>query len=1082
MKFKLSNMVSALSLVLVANVSAETNQQEQAYQLGRFVEDNAVKVPFRTTHNSDGGLAVFDINNHVRKHLSNEYFIILQDQPLTSYRGGVSDLPATNMLASKGSNVTAQGKLDTKSLASKQYKHYLAGKQNETQFHINMRLQRDVKIGSTYQIALNGFTATLSASEAILVSQLPNVVAVGKAGIAKITTDSGPAYSGASKVWQGTNSSVGTKGEGMVIGVIDSGIASFLEKVDNINNQDELPPFHPSFAAEVDENGDGEIDYVHTNPKGQYYGDCINSPGWCNDKLIGVVPFGHIRDILTFTRDEENTFLRVRDWAREGTGQDSNGHGTHVASTAAGNIVHNVKTEGAIGGPLPEVYQHDFVFDKVSGVAPRANIIAYKACDSGGYCFPQYAIDAIEHAIENGVDVINYSVGSTPNTPWYDWVSLAYLNAREANVHVAASAGNSGASGKTTMRTPGNAPWLMGVAAINHDRGFDDKKLVLTGGSTDFELESNILVGEGATRGLTATDVVFAGDVEHSWASDDFEIAGACGLDSIPTEAVAGKVVICNRGGVHKTKGPLSRSVKSHNLSLVGAAGMILINTNNTGENLAADFHTIPSIHIDKNDGRLLLDWLAEGENHQVALSESHLVSTQTFEENEDLSGLMTYFSSQGPDRFSGDYLVPSIAAPGQDILAGGLGYNMQEFTLNQQSISDQDFMYRSGTSMASPHVAGMMLLIKSRHPQWSAAELQSAIMLTAGTYAKVVGPVVKKKQTWDPAALHSSGAGVARVDLAVESGLVMHESIAGYLAADPFGDIGAIQMPTEPGEADLGDDDSVRNIRDLVKELPAGWHGQPSKMNIASMSMGECISQCQWTRTLKATKDAQWTVSYSYTTEGMTLSSDLDGQTISLSAGEEFTITVKAIADIDIDTPWSDGRVHFTPSDPSIPAVSIPVTVNFVVGSAPELVEINTHRNVGSALIEDVVSIGTNDFTIQTSTLTEGIEYNVSLKRSSMPDFIQEEEGIASYFMPISVPSGTDRIVVEILETSSPDVDVFMGADADANGIASREEWNDIFMFATTPTALEKLDYSSPRKGDYWLMIHNYGNQFNNE
>ncbi|WNC73853.1 S8 family serine peptidase [Thalassotalea psychrophila] len=1088
MKFNLSKIISACSLVLASTgVSAETKQLEHAYQLGRFVEDNAVKIPFRTLNNSEVSSSTLDIDKLVRKHLSNEYFIILQDQPLASYRGGVNNLAPTNVLASKGSNTTSQGKLDTKSLASKKYKNYLANKQNETQFHLNLRLQRDVEIGSTYQTALNGFTATLSPSEAILVSQLPNVIAVGKAGIAEIQTDSGPGYSGAKNVWQGTETAGGNKGEGMVIGIIDSGIGSFLEPVVDITDLSNLPPFHPSFADKVDEDGDGEIDYDHVNPmpnaesSSGYYGDCVDSPGWCNDKLIGVVPFGHLKKVLTFVRDEENTFMRVRDLQRSETGQDSNGHGTHVASTAAGNVVRNIKTEGVLGGFLPEVYQHDFVYEQISGVAPHANIIAYKACDSGGYCYQQYAIDAIEHAIEVGVDVINYSVGSTPASPWYDWVSLAYLNAREAGVSVAASAGNNGASGKGTMRTPGNAPWLMGVAAVTHDRAFDKKQVTLSGGAVDFELETNVLIGESATQGLPATDVVYAADVESAEAVDDFEMAGSCGIDSIPAEAVAGKVVICNRGGV-SLDGPLSRAVKSHNLSLVGAAGMILINTNDSGTNLASDFHTIPSAHLDKKDGKLLLDWLDEGEGHQVAISASHLVSSQTFEEHEDFSGIITGFSSQGPDRFSGDYLVPDIAAPGQDILAGGLGHNMKEFTLNLKNTTDQDFRYISGTSMASPHVAGMMLLIKAERPEWNPAELQSALMLTAGTYAKFVGPVEQKKQTFTPAALHSSGAGIARVDLAIETGLVLNETSAGYLAADPFGDIAFLQMPTEPGEAEQGEDENIRNVRDLIKELPAGWHGKPGKMNIASMSKGACIGECQWTRTLTATKDADWTVSYSYTTEGMTLTSDLDGQTISLTAGEEFDITVTASVNEELDSSWSDGRVHLTPSNPSIPAVSMPVTVNFVAGSAPELVEINTNRNVGSVIVDDVVSIGTSDLTVMTSNLEAGIEYNVSLKRSNLPDYLREETDVSAYFMPINLPAGTDRVVVEILETSSPDIDVYMGKDFNANGYADRQEWNRIHLWAATPVALEKLDYALPSHGDYWLMLHNYGNQFNNE
>lgn len=1081
MKFNLNKILVNLPLLFAATAVTTCAVAQQEELESAFVDGSNVKA-YRASDVKQE-TATYNFEQSIKNKLANQYFVILQDEPLAAYTGGTKNLDATNILASKNSNVTANGKLDTKSLASKQYKHFLSNKQAEIELHINARLKRNVEITHRYDTVLNGFTADLSASEAILISQLPGVKAVDKAVISRIDTDSGPRYSGATKVWNGTQSTSGFKGEGLVVGVIDSGIASFLEPIEDIHDLENLPDFHPSFA---DVGADG---YDHTNPygEGNYFGNCADQivddkttagePNWCNDKLVGVLSFSFLAEALVYVKDQD-TGDKVIDPQRSYSGQDTNGHGTHVASTVAGNVVKNIETESPLGGPLLDVFPQDFVYDQISGVAPHANIVSYQACDSRGYCYQQFTIMAIEHAIDNGIDVLNYSVGSNPAMPWYDWVSLAFLNAREANIHVATSAGNSGASGKASVRTPGNSPWVTSTAAINHDRGFDDKKLTLLGGDPSFELDTNVLIGKGATKALSATDVVYAGDVETATAEDDFEIEASCGVDSLIPEKVAGKVVICKRGGA-SVDGPLSRVIKGYAVYKAGGAGMILINVRDGAENVQADFHSVPAIHLEEKVGRLLLEWLDEGEGHQVALSDSKLVSSTTYDEDKDFSGIVAAFSSQGPDRFNLDYLVPQISAPGMDILAAGLGKGMQEYLENESQITDKNFIYRSGTSMASPHVAGMFILMKGAHPEWSASEMQSALMLTAGTNIKVLGPYEKNKQTFDLADFHSTGAGLARVDLAIETGLVMGETKAGYLAADPFGDIPIVAMPNYPGEPD---DDEEINYRDLKKDLPAGWHGEPSKMNIASMSKGKCIDHCSWTRTLTATKDANWRVSYSYIGKGMTLSSDFDDQLIPLVAGEEFTITVTAQVNDKVENAWTDGRIHLTPSDESIPAVSIPVTVEFVAGSAPESVEITANRNVGQVAVKGVVSIGTEKLATQVSNLGEATEYTIELQRDIDPSNIRTGFHQSSYLMPISIPSGSDRFVLEILETSSPDVDVYVGQDLDLNGVPSIFEWTRIHFWGTGQNALEKLSYNSPNKGDYWIMIHNFGNKFNDE
>lgn len=213
----------------------------------------------------------------------------------------------------------------------------------------------------------------------------------------------------------------GYKGEGIVVGIIDSGI----------NMQ------HPSFA-EV--GGDG---YEHINPLGQgtFIGFCDPShPDYhasivCNNKLIGAWAFADTKGVSNFDTGAKSP-------------NDEDGHGTHTASTVAGNIIDNPEINGVN-------------FTRISGVAPHANIIAYDVCGyvSGGVysanCTGAALMDAVDQALIDGVDVINYSISGGVN-PWNDYVEIAFLNARTAGTVVSASAGNNGPTvGTVNHLSPG---------------------------------------------------------------------------------------------------------------------------------------------------------------------------------------------------------------------------------------------------------------------------------------------------------------------------------------------------------------------------------------------------------------------------------------------------------------------------------------------------------------------------------------------------------------------------------------------------------------------------------------------------
>ena len=251
--------------------------------------------------------------------------------------------------------------------------------------------------------AVNGFSAIISHDQAEKLAAQKSVKLVQPDELRQLQTDSSGEFlglTGKGRAWAS-----GVTGEGVVVGVIDSGIW----------------PEHPSFAdgGRYDRPDNLPLDATVGNPCD--FGNTAHNPNdtpfTCNNKLIGA------RQMLETYRTLEGAEADEFDSAR-----DDDGHGTHTASTAAGNAGVKAKIFGRYLG-------------KVSGVAPRAHIIAYKGLGNlGGYGSDLAA--AIDQAVADGVDVINYSVGGGASLTGAE--DIAYLFAADAGVFVATSAGNSG--------------------------------------------------------------------------------------------------------------------------------------------------------------------------------------------------------------------------------------------------------------------------------------------------------------------------------------------------------------------------------------------------------------------------------------------------------------------------------------------------------------------------------------------------------------------------------------------------------------------------------------------------------------
>ena len=583
------------------------------------------------------------------------YIVQLADPPIAGYTGTVHGLPATK---------PAEGvKLDTTTSNAQSYRAYLQSKHKQ----IAGKAAR-VKTVYDYTTAFDGFAATMPASSAAALARTPGVLAVSKNTMLQTDTISTPAFLGLSApggLWSQLGGP-GARGAGrnIVIGDIDSGIT----------------PDAPSFAPL---SGAGKFKGFHGTCQPADDGSWTASD--CTNKIMGARWYdaGLGGDSAVLATNPE--YLSAR---------DHNGHGTHTAGTAAGDYNVPVVINGNTLG-------------NASGMAPNARLSIYKALwDVGGGRASGSSADivaAIDDATNDGVDVINFSVsGSLDSTS--DPTEIAFLFAADAGIFVSAAAGNEG-PGASTVNHP--SPWLTTVAAGTHDSQFE-ATVTLGNGAT--------YTGVGVGAAVPSSPVILSTDAALPGAdatgarlcfSKEWDPSHPEGF--LDPAKVAGKIVVCDRG-------TSDRVDKSKAVKEAGGIGMILANT--SPNTLNADFHSVPTVHVDQVAGAAIKSYVSSTTNPTASLGAGHAVTG--FEAPQVAS-----FSSRGPSLADqADILKPDIMAPGVNVLAAvapvdnnGIGWN-----------------FDSGTSMATPHIAGIAALLKQKHPSWSPMEIKSALMTTGST------------------------------------------------------------------------------------------------------------------------------------------------------------------------------------------------------------------------------------------------------------------------------------------------------------------------------------------------------------
>ena len=326
----------------------------------------------------------------------------------------------------------------------------------------------------------------------------------------------------------------------------------------------------------------------------------------------------------------------------------------------------------------------------------------------------------LTRAVADGVDVINYSISGT-RTNFLDPVEVAFLFATDAGVFVAASAGNSG-PGASTVAHP--SPWITTVAAGTHDRYF----------------EGSVVLGDGAEyfgaslqdTGTDVLDIVYAGDHPADGATADR--AALCDVGTLDSVAVAGKMVVCDRGD-------FARVTKSATVAAAGGVAMIHANTDGGATDIAPDLHSVPTVHVVAADGNAIKAYIAANGGVGTAYLTP---GEQVVQGGGDVAG----FSSRGPLLASTDLLKPDIMAPGVDIIAA----------TSPIGSGGENYASLQGTSMSSPHIAGLAAVVKSAHPDWSPAMIKSALMTTS--YDSDISPFAE-------------GSGYVRPNSAIDPGLV---------------------------------------------------------------------------------------------------------------------------------------------------------------------------------------------------------------------------------------------------------------------------------------------------------------------
>ncbi|XP_039138712.1 subtilisin-like protease 4 [Dioscorea cayenensis subsp. rotundata] len=423
------------------------------------------------------------------------------------------------------------------------------------------------------------------------------------------------------------------------------------------------------------------------------------------------------------------------------------GHGTHVAGIAAGNFVDNAEVLGQARG-------------RAAGMAPRAFISVYKVCWGDIGCENSGIIAGIDKAMQDGVHILQMSFGlpknSLPTSFEWDSVAVATYSAMQKGIFPCTAAGNNGPNPRTLSHA---APWDMVVGATSTDRRI--RATVTLGNGQQFH-------GETAYQPNTVTNkflpLVFPGS--NGQADQQF-----CKNNSLNGINVRGKIVMCYIGNIKSIdKGDFVRNA--------GGAGMILMNFNVLGFTTSSEAHHLPVSHVSDKDAIEIKAYFANSSSPTAKITFGGTIFGAR------PAPALAYFSSRGPARYNGNIVKPDVTAPGVNILSAW----PVEVGPFPSGLTTKTFNFLSGTSMATPHVSGIVALIMSKlkndnKRQWSTSEIQSALITTANTFDLDGKPIFDEATLNSSANILQRGAGQVNATNAMDPGLLYNIEPNDYIA-----------------------------------------------------------------------------------------------------------------------------------------------------------------------------------------------------------------------------------------------------------------------------------------------------------
>lgn len=548
------------------------------------------------------------------------------------------------------------------------------------------------KLIYSYAHAIQGFSAHLSPRELEAIKNSPGYISSVRDSPVKPDTTHSSHFLGLTAdtgAWPASS-----YGKDVIIGLVDTGVW----------------PESLSFK-------DAGMNEIPSRWKGECQVGTQFNASMCNKKLIGARYFNK-----GLTAKNPNLTLSMN------STRDTEGHGTHTSSTAAGNYVE----DASFFGYAPGIAR---------GMAPRARVAMYKALwPEGG--LTSDVIAAVDQAISDGVDVLSLSLGLDVTALHLDPIAIATFAAVEKGIFVSTSAGNEGPFDGTLHN---GTPWVITVAAGDMDRDYSGAITLGDG----LRVEGTSLFP--GNPHLPRTLIVFMDSCNKSTALSQ----------------VGHKIVVCE--DKDNTLGDQVDNIQTANVS-----GGIFI-TNNSDIEFYIESQ-LPAIFVDPKNGEIVKDYIRKASGQP----EGSMEFGQTIIGGSRPAPRVASYSSRGPSPSCPVVLKPDVLAPGSLILAAW-PENSPTTLVGSESLYSK-FNFLSGTSMSTPHVAGVAALLRAARPEWSPAAIRSAMMTTSYTTDNTNNPIGDLGDGGrSPATPLAMGAGHIDPNKALNPGLVYDATVEDY-------------------------------------------------------------------------------------------------------------------------------------------------------------------------------------------------------------------------------------------------------------------------------------------------------------